>query len=221
MKRKLIIFGNNGFAEMVAHYFEAEAQREVVAFTVHERFIATSRFGSRPLVSFESLSSEFDPAAHDLFVALEHGRQNVGRAEVIEAARTMGFRLASFISRAARISAHAKIGEHCLVLENAIIQYGVEIGPNNLVSANSFFGQSCTVGANNYFGNGFFADRHVRIGSFGVFGSQVRIGEGLAVHDWANLQPFETVRESIRVPTIIHPILRAPGQVIDRRRSAL
>jgi UDP-3-O-[3-hydroxymyristoyl] glucosamine N-acyltransferase len=219
MKRKLIIFGNNGFAEMVAHYFEEQADREVVAFTAHERFISTAELGSRALLPFERIADEFSPADHELFVALEHGRQNVGRAEVAAEARDKGYRLASFVSPTANVSSRAQLGEHCLILENSVIQYGAEIGANNFIFANSFFGQSCRVGANNYFGSAFFADRHARIGSYSVFGSQVRVAESVVVHDWAHIQAFETLQESLHLPTIIHPILRTPGHVVDKRQA--
>lgn len=219
MKRKLIIFGNNGFAEMVAHYFEEQGDREVVAFTAHEKFITDSRLASRPMVPFEKIAEEFAPADHEFFVALEHGRQNVGRTEIAAEAAAMGFSLASFISPSAHVSSKTRLGEHCLVLENAVIQHGVEMGANNLVFANAFFGQSCRVGANNYFGSGFFADRFAQVGDFSVFGSQVRIAESVTVHDWACIQAFETISESLTVPTIIHPVLRTRGQIVDKRRA--
>lgn len=220
MKRKLVIFGNNNFAEMIAHYFAAEADREVVAFTAHEKFIAEPRIGSRPIVPFENIADAFSPDEHEFFVALEHGRQNVGRTEIAAAASTLGYKLASFVNPTARVSANAKLGEHCLVLENAVIQHGCEVGANNLIFANTFFGQSCRVGANNYFGSGFFADRFAEVGEFCVFGSQVRIAESVVVHDWAHIRAFETISESLTKPTIIHPVLRSRGHIVDKRSAA-
>lgn len=219
MKRKLVIFGNNSFAEMVAHHFAEQADREVVAFTAHEKFITDSRLGSRPLLPFENIADEFAPADHEFFVALEHGRQNVGRTEIAADAAALGYRLASFISPTAHVSSQARLGEHCLVLENTVMQHGVEIGANNLVFANSFFGQSCRVGANNYLGSGFFADRFAQIGKFSVFGSQVRIAESILIHDWAHIRAFETITESLTVPTIIHPVLRTRGHIVDKRQA--
>ncbi|MGB8168324.1 MAG: hypothetical protein WCF18_12575 [Chthoniobacteraceae bacterium] len=219
MKPKLIIFGNSAFAEMVAHYFEEQGDRFVVAFTAHEKFITQAQLGSRRLLPFESIVEAFAPSEHDMFVALEHGRQNVARGEVAAEASAMGYRLASFVSPYARVSSQARLGDHCLVLENAVIQHGVVMGENNFISANCFFGQSCQVGANNYFGSGFFGDRYVKVGSHSVFDSQVRIGESVSVHDWAHIQAFETIRQTVPLPTIIHPVLRTPGHVVDRRQA--
>ena len=221
MKRKLIIFGNSSFAEMVAYYFEEQANYTVVAFTAHERFITTPQINLRPVIPFESISKEFKASEHDFFVALEHGRQNVARAEVIEEARTLGYQLTSFISPLAHLSSRAQVGAHCLILEKTILQYGVVIGANSIIGANSFFGQSCQVGQHNFFGNSFFADRHSIIGSYSIFGSHVRIAEAITIHDWANIQSFETVKDSMSVPTIIHPILRNPGYIIDKRPNKI
>ncbi len=220
MKRKLIIFGNNRFAAMVAHGFQAHANCEVVAFTAHSAFITEARLDGRPLLPFETIAEQFPPDTHEFFVALEHGRQNAGRAEVAATATALGYRLASFISPSAHISSHAQLGEHCLILENVVIQHGAVFGANNFIHANSFFGQSCRVGGHNYFGSGFFADRHASLGSYSVFGSQVRIAESLVIRDWANIQAFETIRESLPLPTLIHPVLRTPGHVVDKRRAS-
>ena len=205
------------FAEMVAHCFERDAGFKVVGFTAHERFLTAPRGRDLPLAPFESLPDHFPPGEHRIFVALECGRQNVGRSDALEEARAMGYRPASFISPSAQISSGARLGEHCLVLENSVIQYGAEIGANNLIFANSFFGQSCLIGSSNYFGSGFFADRYSRIGSHCVFGSRVAVAESLTVSDWTSVRPFENIQESISLPTIIHPVLRTPGIVVDRR----
>ena len=217
MRPKLIVFGIGDFPQMVAHHFEREAGFQIAGFTAHERFVKSPRLGDLPLAPFESLSEMFSPKEHQIFVALESGRQNLARAEVLEEALAMGYSPASFISPSAEISSGAKIGKHCLVLEQAIVQYGAEIGANNIILAKSFFGQNCRVGANNYFASDFFADRHSRIGSYCVFGSRVAVAESVAVTDWTSIQAFERIRESITVPTIIHPALRTPGRIVDRR----
>jgi len=217
MRPKLVVFGIGEFPQMVAHHFEREAGFQIAGFTAHERFVKSPRLGDLPLAPFESLSEMFPPTEHQIFVALESGRQNLARAEVLEEALAMGYSPASFISPSAEISSGAKIGKHCLVLEQAIVQYGAEIGANNIILAKSFFGQNCRVGANNYFASDFFADRHSRIGSYCVFGSRVAVAESVAVTDWTSIQAFETIRESIALPTITHPTLRAPGRIVDRR----
>jgi UDP-3-O-[3-hydroxymyristoyl] glucosamine N-acyltransferase len=218
-RSKVVVFGVNAFARMIAAGFEAYGGRRVVAHTVHERFLTEPRIGSKPAVAFETLSEHFDPAEHEIFVAIEHARQNVARGEILDEAKRLGYRPASLISPGAQIAEDVVLGEHCLVLENAVIQFGARMGRNNFLFAHSFFGQDTRVGDHNYFGSGFFADRNVTIGSFSTFGSKVRVAESVRVHDWTFVKPLHDVNETLSEPTFIHAALRAPGRVVDRRTS--
>lgn len=216
---KVVVFGVNAFARMIAAGFEAFGERRVVAHTVHQRFLTEPEIGSTPVVAFEKLAEHFDPAEHEIFVAIEHARQNAARGEILDAAKQQGYRLASLISPGAQIAEDVALGEHCLVLENAVIQFGSRIGRNNFLFAHSFFGQGAQVGDHNYFGSGFFADRNVSIGSYSTFGSKVRVAESVQVHDWTFVKPFHDVTETLSAPTFIHSALRAPGRIVDRRTS--
>jgi len=217
-QRKLVVFGLGPFADMVVHLFEAQGGRDVVARTVHQAFMPAEWTGRPPLVPFEALAAHFRPEDHDVYVALEHNRLNAARAEIVASARALGYGLASFVSPTANIAAGVTFGEHCLVMDGAMAQYGASFGENCVIHANAFFGQNCRVGSNNYFSPGFFADRHAQIGSNSVFGSQVRVGESVAVSDWTFVKSFVIVDKSMPVPTFIHSALRTPGHIIDRRR---
>lgn len=214
--RKLVVFGVGPFAEMAAHYFESAGGYKVVAYAAHEKFMPPSWHGPRPLHMFESLPAHFPPAEHEVFIALEHARQNMARAEIAAEAKAMGYRLASFISPTASIATNVAFGEHCFVMEQVVVQYGSCFAENNILGAKSFFGQACQIGAHNYFGAAFFADRSVVIGSHSVFESHVRVAASVQVHDWTFVKAFQDIASSITEPTIIHSALRAPGRVVDR-----
>lgn len=218
MSSPLIVFGLGSFVDLVAHHFEAEGGRRVVAQSAHRRFIPAAWAGKRTLVAFEELAARFSPAEHEIFIALEHGGQNAARAEIAVAAKASGYRLASFVSPSARIAAGVDIGEHCFIMDGVVAQYGVRFGANNILHANCFFGQGSSAGDHNYFGAGCFIDRFARIGSHNVFGSQVRVREYLEVADWNSIKAFQTVEASLAQPTLIDAALRAPGFVVDRRK---
>ncbi len=217
-QRKLVVFGLGPFADMVVQLFQKQGGRDVVARTVHQAFMPAEWAGTRPLVPFEALAAQFGPAEHDVFVALEHNRLNAARADIVASVRALGYGLASFVSPTANIATGVTFGEHCFVMDGAMAQYGASFGDNCVIHANAFFGQNCRVGSHNYFGPGFFADRHAWIGSYSVFGSQVRVGESLAISDWTFVKSFLTVDKAMPLPTFIHTALRTPGYIIDRRR---
>jgi len=219
MKPPLILFGLGPFVELLAHHFEAEDGRRVIAQTAHRRFMPASWQGPRPLVAFEDLAAQFEPSRHDIFIALEHAEQNSARARIAREAESLGYGLASFVSPTARIAAGVGIGKHCCILDKVLVQAGAHIGENNILHANCFFGQANVTGDHNWFGAGFVADRHTRIGSFNVFGSHVRIGEGLGVGDWNFIKAFQVIEAPLTRPTLIDSGLRRPGYVVDRRHG--
>jgi hypothetical protein len=219
MSAPLILFGLGSFVDFVAHHFETQGGRRVVAQTAHRRFIPAGWSGPRPMLPFEEVAAHLPPGKHDIFIALEHGEQNAARAAIAREAKSMGYALASFISPAARIAAGAEPGEHSFVLDGVCIQHGARIGANNIIHANAYFGQGCSVGDDNYFGAGFFADRHCRIGTHNVFGSQVRIGEAIDAGSWNFIHAFQTIDAPLARPTLIDAGLRMPGHIVDRRRT--
>ena len=221
MITKLVVFGITPFAEMVAHAFETRLGHEVVAQVAHRRFLPSVWTAPRPLVAFEEIETRFHPTEHQIFIALEHSRNNLARSEISIAARAKGYRLASFVDPSASLAPGVLVGDHCLILHNVVAQYGVEIGSNVIVGANCFFGQNARIGEDGYYGSGVFVDRFARIGRNCVLGSQVRVAEGAEIHAWTYIKSFQTIEASIQRPTLIHPGLRRPGRIVDRRRRTV
>ncbi|CAG9274088.1 hypothetical protein [Paraburkholderia unamae] len=216
MSRKIIVFGVGPFSRMVCSLF-ADSGADAVVRTAHQRFIPQDEQGDLPFVPFEALAQSHPPHEYEVFVALEHARQNAARAEIAETARQQGYRLASYVSPSAQLGAGVVIGEHSLVLEGVIAQYGVQIGDNVIVGAKCFFGQGTEVGKNAYFGSAVFVDRYAKIGSHCTMGSQVRIAESVNVPAWSYLRAFEDVRASSTEPVFVHEALRAAARIVDRR----
>ncbi len=216
MSRKIAVFGISPFSRMVCSLL-ADGGANVIVRTAHQRFIPQGEQDGLPFVPFEALVDSHPPHEYELFVALEHARQNTARAQIAEAARAMGYRLASYVSPSAQLGEGVVVGEHSLILEGVIAQYGVRFGAGAIVGAKSFFGQGVEVGANVYFGSGVFVDRGARIGSHCVLGSQVRVAERTTVPEWSYYRAFEDVRESSPHAVFRHEELRAAGSIVDRR----
>lgn len=204
---------------MVAHTLETRADCQIVAHVAHGRFIPSSWLNPYPVIAFEEILDHYPVGEYEIFVALEHARNNVARAQIAAEARSLGYRLFSFVDPSASLAKGVKVSEHCLVLGNVTAQFGVYIGENVIIGANCFFGQGATIGADSYFGSGVFVDRFAKIGRNCVVGSQVRIAEGVSIHEWTFLKSFQEVTVSIKRPTIIHSALRTPGHIVDRRQK--
>ena len=179
---KLVIVGDSAFAEVAHNYFEAESPYEVVGFAVEEEFRTASRKFDKPLVSFESLESSFDPNDHFVFVAITYLKLNRVRTRLAKESKAKGFRLASFISHNAFVAKDVAIGEHCFIFEQNIVQPFATIGNNVILWSGNHIGHHsriedncfisshvvlsgfCEVGKNSFVGVNATVSNNVRIG---------------------------------------------------------
>ena len=74
--KQVIIFGTGGFAEVVHYYLTHDSEYEVVAFTVHKKYVQEDLFCNLPVVPFEEINSYFSPDKHSMFVAMGYKQMN-------------------------------------------------------------------------------------------------------------------------------------------------
>jgi sugar O-acyltransferase (sialic acid O-acetyltransferase NeuD family) len=127
-RRKLVIVGDRVFAEIAHEYFSHDSDYEVVAFSVESAYLQAGTFMGLPVVPFESLEHELDPAAHSVHVAITYLSFNRVRARLASEARAKGFALASYVSSRAFVWHNVELGEHCFVFEDNTVQPFVRIG---------------------------------------------------------------------------------------------
>lgn len=219
VKRKVIVFGTSPFSRMMCALL-CSAGIQVVARTAHERFIPPPNdldLKAAAFTPFEDLVQTFAPEEHEVLVALEHARWNAARAEIANEAKEKGYRLASYVHPTAQFGPDVTLGEHVMILEGVLAQYGACIGDNAIVGAQCFLGQQANIAADTYLGSLVVVDRFARIQEHCVLGSGVRIGESVNVPAWTQIKAFEDVSVSPTQPTLIHEALREPGFIIDRR----
>lgn len=165
MNKRLVIFGTGDIAQLAHYYFSRESDYEVVAFTVDAAFLQEAIFCGLPVVAFENLATRYPPESHDVFVALSYSKLNAVRKEKYLAAKSLGYRLASFVSPRASVLNEGRIGENCFVFEDNTIQPFVTIGNN------------VTLWSGNHIGHHSAIRDHVFIASHVVVSGGVEIGE--------------------------------------------
>ena len=120
---------------------------EVVAFTVDAAYVDKDEHRARPLVAFEGLQSRFPPDDHDLFVAIGFQKMNAVRAKKFAEAKSMGYRLASYLSSKASAWPEFSAAENTFVMEDNTIQPFVDIGPDTILWSGNHVGHHSTIGA--------------------------------------------------------------------------
>jgi sugar O-acyltransferase (sialic acid O-acetyltransferase NeuD family) len=169
-KRKLVLVGDSAFAEIACEYFSAGDDYEVVAFAVEQAYLKRDSLQGRPVVAFENLATLYPPADHDIHVAIVYTQLNRLRARLLDAAKAMGYRPASYVSPQAFVWKNVKLGEHCFIFENNVVQPFVTIGDNVVLWSGNHIGHHSTIESN------VFISSHVVISGFCTIGSGSFIG---------------------------------------------
>jgi sugar O-acyltransferase (sialic acid O-acetyltransferase NeuD family) len=165
MKKKLVIFGFGDIAQLAHFYFSSDSEYEVVAFTVDAAYLTETIFCGLPVIAFEDVTTHFAPEQCEIFVALSYSKLNTVRKEKYLVAKTLGYRLASFISSHATVLNEGSIGENCFIFEDNTIQPFVTIGNN------------VTLWSGNHIGHHSVIKDHCFIASHVVVSGGVEIGE--------------------------------------------
>lgn len=131
MKNKVIVFGTEQTAQLAKFYLENDSKYNVIAFTVHRKFMTSDTFEGLPVVPFEDLPSLFPPEENFLFAPMTGVKMNALRKSVFLEGKAMGYDYISYVSSKATNFA-SSIGENCFILEDNTLQPFVSIG-NNVV----------------------------------------------------------------------------------------
>jgi sugar O-acyltransferase (sialic acid O-acetyltransferase NeuD family) len=143
--KELIIFGTADIAQLAYYYFANDSDYKVAAFTVDAEYIKVTEFCGLPVVPFEEVVSHYPPERYELFVALSYSKLNRTRKEKYIAAKSLGYRLASYISSHATVLNNSNIGENCFILEDNTIQPFVTIGNNVTLWSGNHIGHHSTI----------------------------------------------------------------------------
>ena len=179
--KKIIIFGNEDFAEVAHFYFTHDSPYDIVAFTVHERFIKNKELFDLPVVPFEKIETIYPPSEFSMFIAIAYSKINKLRAKVFEDAKSKGYHLVSYVNSKVTKWEEVKMGENCFILEDVTIQPFVE------------FGDDVIVWSGNHIGH------HSKIGNHCFITSHVVISGNVQVGDYCFLGVNSTIRDGIKI----------------------
>ncbi len=144
--KPLVIFGTGDMAQLAAYCFRHDGAREVVAFTVDADYCHAESFDGLPLVDFAQVASIYPSSSHDMYVAIGYSKRNTIREQKYEAARALGYTLASYISPRASTFPDFSCGDNCFIFEDNTIQPFVHIGCNVTLWSGNHIGHHSSIG---------------------------------------------------------------------------
>jgi len=167
---RLLLFGDQDFAQLAYEYFTHDSPYQVVAFTVDKAHLKSDELCGLPVVPFEEIGERFPPGQHSMYVAIVYGRLNRTRQEVCARAKAHGYTLASYISSRASVWHNVRFGEHCFVFEDNTIQPFVSI------SEDVVFWSGNHVGHHSRIASHCFVTSHVVISGWCEIGNNCFLG---------------------------------------------
>lgn len=167
--KKVIIFGILDTAELAHWYLTNDTEFEVVAFTVHEKYINSKSFKDLPLISFEKINEIYPPSDYFLFAPMTGRNMNQLREEVYLEGKEKGYDYISYISSKATICDN-EIGENCFILEDNTIQPFTKIGNNVVLWSGNHIGHHGVIKDHVFFTSHVVMSGHCTIESHCFFG---------------------------------------------------
>jgi sugar O-acyltransferase (sialic acid O-acetyltransferase NeuD family) len=176
--KKLIIVGAGEFAQIAYEYFTYDSTYDVVAFSVHRKYLPEiSLLNDLPILAIEDLADFYNKNEVELFVAIPASKMNTARESVYLELKGLGYLFASYVSSAAFIWRNAKIGENCFIFENNVIQPFVAIGNNCVLWSGNHIGHRSRIEDN------VFITSHVVVSGYCVIGSNSFLGVNSTIID--------------------------------------
>ena len=184
MKQKLVIVGINPFAEIAYEYFTYDSDYDVIAFSVERKYLQSYTFLKKPIVFFEEIDLVYNPQEYSIFIALGYGHMNTDRTRIYLEAKKKGYSIASYVSSRAFIWRNVKIGEHCFIFENNVIQPFVEVGNNTVMWSGNHIGHHTKINDNCFISSHVVISGLCIIGTNCFFGVNSTIANGLSIGEY-------------------------------------
>lgn len=181
MKKKLVIFGGGQIAQLAHFYFSTDSCYEVVAFTVDPEFLTEATLCELPVVSFESVAELYPAAEHEMFVALSYSKLNLNRATKFNAAKHMGYTLATYLSTKATYLSRVAPGENCFILEDNTVQPFVSIGDNVTIWSGNHIGHHSVIGDHSFIASHVVISGGVNVGKYCFIGVNATLRDHITI----------------------------------------
>lgn len=170
MKKKILIIGDNEFAEIASVYFAKDYGYETIAFAVEKQYISRTEILGIPVVEYENLNKMFNPSEYAFFAAPVYTQLNRLRQRFYEQCKSWGYQPLSYISPHAFVWDNVEIGENTFVFEDNTVQYNAKLGNNVILWSGNHVGHSATIEDN------VFVSSHVVISGYTKIGSNSFLG---------------------------------------------
>lgn len=177
----LVIFGTGDIARLAHQYFTRDSDHRVVAFTVDRAFRTGDGFLDLPVVDFEDVALRYPPDRFRMFVAVSYVNMNHVRAGKYDAAKALGYDLASYVSSRCTWLTDHPAGDNCFILEDNTVQPFVRIGNDVTLWSGNHIGHDSVIEDHCFIASHAVVSGHVRVGAYSFIGVNATLRNSIAL----------------------------------------
>lgn len=212
-KRPLVIIGDSAFAEVAYEYFSHDSGFQPVAFAVEAAYLKRDRLLDMPVVALERLPEHYPPDSHDIFVAVTYGQLNRLRRRLLDTVKAKGYRPASYVSSRAFVWHNVRLGEHCFIMENNVVQPFVSVGDNVVMWSGNHIGHHSAIGDNVFIASHAVVSGYCHVGDNSFLGVNCTLANNVrvAADNW--LGPDVTIMADTKPGELYPAVAAEPSKV--------
>lgn len=195
--KKLVLFGNGVFAEVLYAYIKQSGIFDVVGFTVDSAFLDRKEMFGLPVHAFEAVTGIWPPGQHDMIVAVGYSDLNRLRERKCREAKDAGYTLASFVYPGTTMFEGTYIGENTVILDNNTLQPNVQIGRNVLAWSGNVLGHHSIIGDHCCISSQVAVGGQVEMGTHCFVGGQASIKDGVKIGAFSVIGAGSAVRRDL------------------------
>lgn len=181
--KEIVLFGLGKVAEVVHYYLTVDGDERVAAFTCDREFVDQESFLGLPVVPFDEVEQAYPPDRFDFFVAVGYQQLNRLRASRLAQVKAMGYRTASFVHPGAGVPRDLRMGEHCFIMNQVLIQPRVTLGDDVFVWSGALIGHHSTIGDHCWLTSTTSIAGAVTVGQRCFFGLNATVGNEVRIGD--------------------------------------
>lgn len=176
----LYIVGTGKTAELVYQY-----TRNIYVTSFADAEKVGQQFFNRTIIHPNDI-----PKNSTIFIAIGVNKLNTIRQRVYEEFKQKGYKFLTYVHPNATVMNTAKIGEHCFIMEENVIQDYVSIGNNNILWSGNHIGHHTHIGDHNFISSHVVISGSCTIGNNNFFGVNSCLGDEVSVGDFNWFSPL-------------------------------
>ena len=178
MKKKVVIFGAEDFAELAHYYLTHDSEYEIVAFSLTQEYLKETTFHDLPIVPFETIEESYPPQEFQFFAPMSPRRMNRLRESIYTQIKSKGYNLISYVSSKATVF-NNEIGDNCFILEDNTLQPFTNIGNNVVLWSGNHIGHHGLVRDHAFFTSHVVMSGHCIVEPYSFLGVNSTIRDGV------------------------------------------